>query len=175
MISTRIALFGGAFDPPHIAHVEMAKYAFAHNNLSRILVVPTFNHPFSKNMAPFDHRLEMCKLAFEGISELEVLDIEKKLGEVSYTASTLRALKNIYPKADWSLILGSDAFEQFSTWKDVEYIRENSEVIVIPRGVNSPVANVSSTSAREAINSGAQISNLLPPKVAIYIETHKLY
>ena len=68
----RVAVFGGSFNPPHVAHVLACALVLAVEDVERVLVVPTFVHPFAKPLAPYDERLAMCALAFRGMPAIEV-------------------------------------------------------------------------------------------------------
>ena len=90
----KIGVLGGSFNPPHIGHLLLSVYALTIKDLDRVFVVPCFRHPFGKDLIDFKHRLKMCGLAFGDFKRhIKVSDIEKKLGDISRTLYTLKALK----------------------------------------------------------------------------------
>ena len=60
-----LGVFGGSFDPPHVAHVMAAAYALSAGAFDRLLVVPVFAHAFDKRLESFEHRVKLCELACE--------------------------------------------------------------------------------------------------------------
>ena len=77
---TRVALFGGSFNPPHMGHVLAVAYVLGVGLVDRVLVVPVFEHALGKQLVPFQHRLEMARRAFGWLPRVEVSTIEEQLG-----------------------------------------------------------------------------------------------
>lgn len=196
MIKTGI--FGGAFNPVHNGHVHLAKEAIEQLKLRKLLVIPTFESPHkTTKLLPFDVRMEMCRLAFEGISdkcEIEISDIERKMGGVSYTINTIRELARQFPDGQFYLLIGGDMLFSFKEWYKYESILKESKVCAVARGGDSftdmlefaaemgrvkvlptNVVDVSSTEIREKTAKGEDISELVPRKVAEYIAANDLY
>ncbi|MDE7361166.1 MAG: nicotinate (nicotinamide) nucleotide adenylyltransferase [Oscillospiraceae bacterium] len=196
MIKTGI--FGGAFNPVHNGHVNLAKEAIEQLKLRRLLIVPTFESPHkSTKLLPFDERAEMCRLAFSGISdkcEVTVSDIEREMGGVSYTINTIRELARRFPGEQFYLLIGGDMLFSFKDWYKYESILKESKVCAVARGGDSftdmlefaaemgrvkvlptNVVDVSSTEVREKTASGGDISELVPQSVAEYIAEKNLY
>ena len=174
----RIGIFGGAFDPPHAAHVMVAGYALCCAGIDRLLVIPCAQHPFDKQMSPFDIRLKMAKSAFSIYKDLvEVNPIEGKLPPPSYTVRTLEALKGRYPEADFVLIMGSDNARRLDKWKEPERIRELARIFVVQRASNGIVSfpPISSTLIRNMIRRGDDVSTLIPEGVLRIIQEKGLY
>jgi nicotinate-nucleotide adenylyltransferase len=119
----RYGIFGGSFNPPHIAHSILAEDVREQMHLDKIIFIPTGNHALKNNLDSIDpmHRYNMAKLAFEKDEHFEVSDIEiSNLKEKSYTVDTLIKLKEKY-KDDFVklyLILGIDTLIEFPKWKD---------------------------------------------------------
>jgi len=111
-----VGFFGGSFNPPHVSHVLAVSYVLATQPIDRVLVVPCFDHPLGKELAPFTHRRAMCERAFEHLRHVEVSAIEQEMGETSRTLYTLRALTAAHP--DWSLrlIIGADILNETERW-----------------------------------------------------------
>ncbi len=190
----RIAILGGSFNPPHLGHVGMAQYVLGRHLADEVWVVPCADHPYAKPLAPFADRMEMCSLAFQGIAQVIVSDLESKLSQPSYTVQTLRHLSTaVRPKpvegatargsADLSragslqffLIVGSDIAADVPNWKDGTEIACLAKLIEVPRGEGSPIPNVSGTEIRRRVHQGKPIMDQVPAPVARYIQSHRLY
>ncbi len=135
-------IFGGAFDPPHLGHVQMAATAHKYFPILKILVLPSpvSPTPGKFEMAPFAHRLAMAQQAFlEPIKSgwLEVSSLEEELPSPNYTITTLIAL-GATPKNRLSLLLGDDQLASFHLWKDPKKILEVADLIVFQRLNESP-------------------------------------
>ena len=196
MIKTGI--FGGAFNPPHNGHINLAKEAIEQLKLRKLLVIPTFESPHkATQLASFEERAEMCRRAFSGISdkcEVEICEIERELGGVSYTINTLRALKKRYEDARFFLLIGGDMLFTFTEWFKYESILKECEVCAAARGGDSfsemleyateighikvlptNVVDISSTEIREKIQKGEDASEWITEDVRGYIEEKGLY
>lgn len=193
----RYGIFGGAFNPPHIAHSIMAEDVREQMHLDKIIFIPTGNPPLKEGIevASAEHRYNMAKLAFENDNNFEVSDIEMKdLNTKSYTVDTLLKLKQQYKDefVNLYLILGVDNLLDFPKWKTPEKLFLLSEVIVINRPnfyVNEvkseysqrvkylSVLNieVSSSIIREYIRNDKSIKYLVRPEVEDYIYKNNLY
>jgi nicotinate-nucleotide adenylyltransferase len=60
---TRIALFGGSFNPPHVAHQLVALYVLETQPIDELWIVPVYTHALGKQLADYEHRVAMCELA----------------------------------------------------------------------------------------------------------------
>ena len=184
-----VAIYGGSFDPPHVSHVLAAVYALKVGGFDEVLVVPVFEHAFHKQLAPFEHRLRMCELAFAGIDGVRVSPIERELLTPSLTLRTLEALSGAHP--DWSLrlLVGSDVLAETSKWHAFERISALAPPYVVarpgyphPDPQALPLPDVSSTRIREAFspsrrheNDAAFLISNLPARVLFYIAQNGLY
>ncbi len=194
----KIGIFGGAFNPVHNGHINLAKEATAQLKLRRLLIIPTYESPHKQTrLAPFESRVEMCRAAFSGISdkcEVEVSDIERKMGGVSYTINTVRELEKMYPDARLYLLIGGDMLYSFREWYKYESLLKETKVTAIARGGDSftdmrefaneigrvsvlvtDIVNVSSTEVRGKISRGEDISELVPESVSKFIVENNLY
>ena len=191
----RVGIFGGAFDPPHIGHLRLAQQCRERLGLEELLIVPTFHSPHKPNPnTDFDHRLEMCRLTFQG-KLYNVTDIERQIGGEGYTINTLRKIKENYPKGTkFFLIIGGDMLFYFDNWYRYESILKECSVVAAAREedsyadltekaaelghvkvLNLPVTEISSTEIRDKLQSGEDTSELLTPEAAEYIAENKLY
>jgi nicotinate-nucleotide adenylyltransferase len=152
--------------------------------VDRVLVVPTYRHPFAKALAPFDDRVAMCELAVGWMNGVEVSRVEEQLGGESRTLRTLEHLAASH--ADWKLriVIGADILVEAPRWFGFDAIAKLAPPIVLGRaGVSAPAAGpallpeVSSTKVRDAIARGAwnEVEALVPRKVLAYARAKGLY
>jgi nicotinate-nucleotide adenylyltransferase len=179
----RVGVFGGSFNPPHVAHVLAAAYALLVAPIDRVLVVPVYRHPFSKELASYEDRLAMCNLAFSPLPDVGVSTIERELGGESLTLRTLERLASEHPRWKMRLILGSDVVPDLPKWHRFDRIAEIAEPFVIERrgaGDHTERAllpEVSSTEIRASFAKGdfAYLASLLPSAVLSYARDRGLY
>jgi len=183
----KLGIFGGAFDPPHIGHVNLAVRAMEELRLDKMLIIPTGESPHKTTpVTPFADRFEMARLAFEVYNNFEISNLENKAGK-SYTIDTLRELKKLYPDYSLYLIIGGDMLMMFDKWYCYKEILELCEVVAAAREENygelcdyakkigaislkMPIIAVSSTQIR-----GGENIDLLPENVYNYIKARDLY
>ncbi len=196
MIKTGI--FGGAFNPPHAGHINLAREAIEQLKLRKLLIIPTYESPHKDTkLAPFDDRMELCRRAFSDISDkcvAEICDIERELGGISYTINTIRALKKREKDARFFLLIGGDMLFSFTEWFKYESILKEAEVCAVARGgdnfadmlefateigrikiLPTTVVDISSTEIRGKIANGGDTAQWLPAGVRGYIEEKGLY
>jgi nicotinate-nucleotide adenylyltransferase len=182
----RVGIFGGSFNPPHVAHVLAASYTLLVAPIDHVCVIPVFQHPFAKELAPYDARLRMCELAFAGDARVEVSDVERQLGGESRTLRTLEHLQETRP--DWSmrLIIGSDVVADLPKWHQFDRIAAIAPPFVLERRGKSDkpgktdksvLPEVSSTEIRELVRRGEmdELSMLLPRAVLELVRQNQLY
>lgn len=133
----KIGIFGGTFNPPHLGHIQAARQAMETLGLNRVLFIPNRVAPHKE--LPQDspsprQRLEMLRIALEGEPCLEASDMEVRREGVSYTVDTLEALKEKYPGAELTLLVGTDMFLSFSHWVQWETILKEASLGVFYRG-----------------------------------------
>lgn len=130
-----IAVMGGTFNPIHIGHLRIAEEARDAFKINKVIFIPTYLPPHKDNgsiISP-EHRLEMVKLAIKENPSFEASDIEIKRGGRSYSIETLKALRKTYPGTDFSFIVGSDSFNDITTWCEYEELFKLTNFIVVPR------------------------------------------
>ncbi len=193
---SKIGVFGGAFDPIHTGHVQLAVQAKKELKLSEVVLIPTALPPFSEKScsAPFADRFEMTRLAFGDMNGFAVSDIEKKLKGKSYTINTVRALKEIYPKDELYLLIGGDQLYTIERWFRYEALLKECRVTAVTRAgmsyadmqeyanelgrvrvLNLDVPDISSTTVRELLSTGGDTSGMIPDIVRKYIDDRGLY
>ena len=120
----KTGIYGGAFNPVHKEHVNIALAAKQSLNLDRLIVMPTYISPHKSGdmSARGWDRLEMCRTAFSGYDGVEVSDYELKRGGVSYSYVTCRHFKKLYPGDELYFIIGADSLQGFYGWREPEEI-----------------------------------------------------
>jgi nicotinate-nucleotide adenylyltransferase len=182
----QVALFGGSFNPPHVAHVLAATYLRCVPGFERVLVIPVYEHAFDKALAPFDDRIEMCRLALSWIPGVEVSGIEERLGRPSRTLHTVQHLLGEHPDWKLRLVVGADVLAEVDKWYRFETVERLAPLYALGRvgagpGTPRPVLpGVSSTEIRELLRSdapedAARVAFLLPRAVHAYIQERGLY
>ncbi|MPM09316.1 Nicotinate-nucleotide adenylyltransferase [bioreactor metagenome] len=185
-------MLGGTFNPPHSAHVAMARYALEHLQFDEVIIMPTATPPHKQagEVAP-EHRLQMARLAFTGIQGIVVSDLEQRRGGKSYTIDTITEIGPV------SLLMGEDMFVTIESWHRAGELIRSTELVVFPRpgyqdGVeivaqrlreqygarilvtDMPLHPDSSTEVRASIARGCR-PNGVPETVMSYIEEMGLY
>ena len=184
-----LAVFGGSFNPPHVAHTMVCLWVLETQAVDRVAVVPCFRHPFDKALAPFADRLEMCARAMAPLGgRAFVDDIEEEIdpgdGTPSLTLNTLEALARRHPDARLRLVIGADILperDKWWRWPDIEALAP--PVVVGRAGYPAPpdwgplplMPEVSSTEIRARLGRGEDTVGLLSRAVAAYVEEKRLY
>ena len=198
-------MFGGAFDPPHKAHVALATTAIEALGLDELRIIPTGQawHKARGLSAP-EHRLAMTQLAFAGVPRVVVDSRELERAGPSFTICTLRDLQSENPDAQLYLIMGSDQFAAFRQWYEWQAIVSLAIICIAARArfdwadsqfdaykeqkdrfvtLPMPVMPVSATQIRQRLASGheqgsdavALVSDMVAEPVARYISLYRLY
>ena len=180
-----IGIFGGSFNPPHLAHVLATVVVLARFDVERLLVVPTYRHPFAKALAPYEDRIAMCELAMGWIPRVEVSRVEQELGGESRTLWTIEHLRRVHPNKRFRLVIGADVMTESAKWFAFERIVELAPPIVLGRvgvaypGAPTPVLPaISSTDVRARLAHDADVRHvgeLVPKAVVDYARAHRLY
>jgi nicotinate-nucleotide adenylyltransferase len=194
----RIGLYGGSFDPPHNAHLALARLARDALKLDELVLVPAGNpwQKLDRAMAPPADRASMLREAVAGEPRMRVDECEIRRAGPSYTLDTVLALqaRPEYAGADWFLVLGQDQYARLHTWhrwqdlvsrvtlavagRDGERPEPSTPVAAVPHqavALALPPMPLSSSDVRERIARGESISEVVPPGVARYIDRTHLY
>ena len=179
----RVAVYGGSFNPPHVAHQLAITYvlATARPRVDELWMVPTFKHPFDKQLAPFADRARMCELAAAPFgARVRVSRVEEELGGESYTLRTVKALLQRHPGIELALVIGADLVAERERWHGWAELKALVPFVVVGRegapatgGVQLPA--VSSTLVRQRVARGEPIDTLVAADVADYIAARALY
>ena len=186
-----IGLYFGAFNPVHDGHVSVANYVLNNCKLDKVWLILTPQSPHKRNniLIDFKHRYSMLQIAFEKHKNILPKDVEKNLQSPNYSIDTLEYLKTKNAKNIFSVIIGNDNMDKFTTWKEYNRIIENHKIYVYPRKsllgeskmvhqnihyLNGPHIDVSATGIRKSIAAN-QVSNLkIHPKVFKYLTSNNI-
>jgi nicotinate-nucleotide adenylyltransferase len=178
------AIFGGSFNPPHLAHLLAVTVVLARFDVARVLVVPTHQHPFAKSLAPYDDRVRMCELAMGWLPRVEVSRVEEELGGESKTVRTVEHLRRAHPSWDLRFLMGADLIVESSKWYRFDRVAELAPPIVLGRvgvsydGAPAPVLPaISSTEVRAMIAARrwSELEALVPKAVLAHVRARGLY
>jgi len=198
-----LLIYGGTFDPPHRAHVELPFVAADRIGADGVLFVPAGQPPHKPrdpHRTPAKHRAAMIRLAVADKPNARVDTREIDRDGPSYTVDTLRELHAELPGVELRLLIGADMALIFDKWREPAAIERLAEPVVMIRPphdreallgelpaesrdrwaeriVAVPAMDVSSTAIRRAIAAGRldAVADQLPPRVADYIRAHHLY
>ena len=193
----RLGVLGGAFDPIHYGHLQIAEEARERFALDAVLFIPTGEPPHKpQGQAGAEQRFLMTELATADNPCFAVSRLEIDRPGKSYTVDTLQTLKGQYPDAEIYLIMGADMAMDFSTWREPEHIRSLARVVAVTRpGVReealrrrlaapamrgielvvAPGIALSSTEIRRRACEGKSLRYLTPDAVIGFIEKEGLY
>jgi nicotinate-nucleotide adenylyltransferase len=195
-----VGILGGTFNPPHLGHVALARYARAQLGLEQVLLMPACiapNKPITAEDPGPEHRLAMCALAVAREPDVEASPLEIERGGVSYTVDTLQVIHDEHPNAELTLIVGADTALTLPGWREPERLLQLAELAVAERdelgtedvcealsGLEGALRiaplrmdriAVSSSAVRERIAAGESVVELVGKPVAGYIAEHGLY
>lgn len=187
----KIGLYFGSFNPVHIGHLIIANYASSETELDQIWFVVSPQNPFKRSSSLLNeyHRLHLIKSAIDGENNLRASSVEFNLPKPSYTVDSLAYLKEKYPEHGFSILLGSDGFQNLNKWKNYEVIVNNHPIYIYKRPgfeitethgatiqiLNAPLLEISSTHIRELIKNKKSIRYLVPDVVKEEIEIGGYY
>jgi nicotinate-nucleotide adenylyltransferase len=130
----QIALFGGSFDPPHVAHQMACLYVLATQDIDEVWMIPCYQHPFDKRSAPFSHRVAMCRLAAALLGDrVRVSTVEEELGGHSYTLRTVKTLMARHPAHRFHILIGADLVRERERWYGWQELRELAPFLILGR------------------------------------------
>ena len=151
----RIGIYGGTFNPPHLGHMLAARQAVKLLRLDRLLLIPDRIAPHKvlpEGSATPEERMQMLRLAAAGIEKAEVSDIELRREGTSFTYLTILEMKQMYPKAELVLIMGTDMFLSFDKWRETRIITDHAALGVLYRGEKGEKAAIDAKKAEMEAN-----------------------
>jgi nicotinate-nucleotide adenylyltransferase len=191
MTRTRqVALLGGSFNPPHLAHQVAALMVLETQDVDALWFLPTWKHPFGKDLTSFDDRVRMTELAADALGpRASVSRIEQEIAArpgfvSSRTLDTVVALEALHPDTGFRLVIGADILAETDKWYRWDELAARARPIVIGRvGYDAPAGTLpsplevalSSTEVRACIARGELPNGLLPRAVMGYIAERGLY
>jgi nicotinate-nucleotide adenylyltransferase len=177
----KVGLYFGSFNPIHTGHLIIANHIINESEIEKIWFVISPQNPFKPSASLLNEydRLFLVQKAVDDNDNFKAVDIEFSLPKPSYTSHTLAYLKEKYPTYDFSIIMGSDSFQNLPAWKNAQTIISNYKLLVYRRpgfqidrdhGANvhvldAPLLEISSTHIRKLIQSGKSIKYLVPQVV----------
>lgn len=190
----RIGIYGGSFNPIHKGHTELAASIVQQGLVDELWLLVSPLNPLKQgetsDIAEYEHRLSMARLATEDIEGVKVSDFEKNLPIPSYTITTLGELHKAYPEHEFVLVIGADNWERFPRWYHAQEIIDTYSILIYRRPgcemdetllplsvqvVDTPLYDISSTEIRESVKKGRMLLKWVDRKVATYIRVHHLY
>ncbi len=181
--SKRIALYGGSFDPPHVAHVMTVAWLLSAAPIDEVWIMPVAKHYLAKVVSKFDDRVLMCRLAFGLFGDrVQVRMDEQELAGAGASIDLIAHLQKKYPAHVFSLAIGSDILHQRLRWKQFDKLQTLVRLIILPRPGFSvdaeffdraaPVLlpDVSSTQLRADLIAGRRVDGRLPLSVGGWLQ-----
>jgi len=191
---TKTGLFGGSFDPVHLAHLSLARCALDQLGLDQLRWVPAGNPWQKPGVSAAVHRRAMVQLMIDGEARFAIDDSELQREGASYTIDTVRGFLAAKPDASLFLVIGQDQYARLHTWHEWrellsrvtlavaaragEEVNCAAEVQAVPHRMQKlvmPAMQISSTQVREQASRGEDIRPLVGDAVAGYIARHRLY
>jgi nicotinate-nucleotide adenylyltransferase len=197
---TAVGIFGGTFNPPHLAHMVCASEARVQLGLDRVVLIPVGvppHKPIERDPGA-EHRLEMCRLAIGPHADwLSVSRVEIDRDGPSFTVDTLREIHAGAPGEELTFIVGGDMAWSLADWREPEAILELATLAVAERVgarreevrtrlagmagaqriryIDVPRLDISSSALRSRVKEGRAIDFLVADTVAQYIVQRRLY
>ena len=198
----KIGIMGGTFDPIHIGHLLLGEFAYENFHLDEIWFLPNGNPPHKttdESGVSLDDRIEMVKLASDDVPYFRLNLYEASSKKHSYTYSTMRALREMYPEHEFFFILGADSLFSIEQWKNFREIFPSCTILAAMRDdkdtesmqaqirylnekygadirlLQAPLVEISSTTIRRRAENGLSIRYMVPDVVSEYIQSNALY
>lgn len=187
----KIGLYFGSFNPVHNGHLIIAQHLLNETDLSKVWFVVSPQNPFKQQKSLLNEydRLHLVNKAIEGSNDLKAIDIEFKLPKPSYTIDTLHYLHEKYPDYNFSIIMGSDSFQNIDDWKNAAQLKSGYLIYVYERPgfplpadstsniipIQAPLLQISATHIRNLIQQHKSIRFLVPDVVKDEIEQNNYY
>ena len=185
-----IGLYFGSFNPVHNGHLIIANHILNETDLEKIWFIVSPQNPLKPSATLLNEydRLHLVRAATEDDNRIRVSDIEFGLPKPSYTVDTLAYLTEKFPEHQFSVIMGSDSFQNLHKWKNYQviidrypvfiYKRPGFDIAELPIGVQqleAPLLQISATHIRKLVKEGKSIRYMVPPRVLEEIEKSGYY
>jgi nicotinate-nucleotide adenylyltransferase len=187
---TRVALFGGSFNPPHVAHQLVALYVLETQPVDELWFVPTYAHPFGKALVAYEHRIAMCEVAAEPLgprARVSRAEAELAARPGFVTSHTLDLVDHLAAQGHaLRLVVGADIVRDAAKWHRWDDVVARAPLIVVGRtghplppgsiATEVTMPEISATRVRDLLAQGSpEVSGLVPRGVLRYIAQHTLY
>ncbi|PSK89335.1 nicotinate (nicotinamide) nucleotide adenylyltransferase [Taibaiella chishuiensis] len=187
-----IGLYFGSFNPIHTGHLIIASHVLEHSDLDKIWFVVSPHNPLKESHTLLNEydRLHLAELAIKNNPRFRVSNVEFHLPKPSYTIDTLAYLSEKFPLEKFTVIMGSDSYQNLPRWKNYQTILEYYKIVVFERPgflvdrdalpanvsvVKAPLLEISSTHIRTQVKEGRSIRYLVPDAVAECIAENRYY
>lgn len=200
LLNKRIGLYFGSFNPVHIGHLIVAQSAMDGTDIDELWFVVSPQNPAkvkSGELESAEHRLAMVEKSIADVPEFSACDIEFGMPLPSYTANTLKALRDKHPEIKFSIVAGTDTQRKMGNyWKRSEEVLDMHDIIVYPREVSKkdskwkltekahsvstyledvPQIDISATLIRNNIQNNKSIRYFVPDAVIDHIKANNLF
>lgn len=187
----KTGLYFGSFNPVHIGHLIIANHILNETDLNEIWLVVSPQNPFKPSATLLNEydRLHLVRKATEGDQRLKASDVEFGLPKPSYTATTLAYLAEKHPTRKFSIIMGSDSFQNITKWHNHTAIVNHYPILVYNRPgftvketngadvtiLNAPLLDISATYIRTLLQQGKSIRYLVPATIEAELMENRFY
>ena len=188
----KIGLYFGSFNPVHHGHLIIASHVAQSTTLDQVWFVVSPQNPLKPVAGLLNEyqRLYLIRAAIEGEKKLRASDFEFKLPKPSYTIDTLTYIREKYPSHEFSIIMGSDSYQNLMRWKNYEQLLKETELFIYIRAgfedmpvypgarvnvLEAPLLQISATHIRNNLKTGKSIRYLVPDVVKEEIERNHYY
>jgi nicotinate-nucleotide adenylyltransferase len=186
-----IGLYFGSFNPVHTGHLIVANHVVEHTDIDKVWFVVSPHNPLKDSHSLLNEydRLHLVNLAIENNPKFRASNVEFHLPKPSYTIDTLTYLKEKFPLEQFTIIMGSDSFQNIQRWKNFEQLISQYPIVIYQRPgfdvtethganittVQAPLLEISSTFIRKQAKERHSLKYLVPDAVMEYIDTNKYY
>jgi nicotinate-nucleotide adenylyltransferase len=190
-VSMKIGLYFGSFNPVHIGHLIIANFVANNTDNDQVWMIVSPQNPLKPSSSLLNeyHRLHLLQLAIDDNPKLKAVDFEFKLPRPSYTIDTLSYLSDRYPQHEFSIIIGSDSYQNIHQWKNYEALLKHYRVLVYNRPgfsvekadkgnvriLSAPLLDISASMIRNMIKEKKSIQYIVPDKARFEIEINNYY
>lgn len=192
----KIGFFGGSFNPPTNAHIELAKIALEKCKLDRIIFIPMGDFYEKENLAKAEDRYNMLKIACRKIKNIEVSDLEIKVNKKLHAIDAFRLIQKEYPNDENWFLMGADNFIKLLSWKESESLRKYNYIVFERLDINlkeyieknnnlrdtkvkivenTSYKDKSATEFRNLLKDNVINQDIISDEVLEYIETNNIY
>jgi len=186
-----IGLYFGSFNPIHTGHLIVANHILEYTDVDKVWFVVSPHNPLKDSHALLNEydRLHLVNLAIEGNNKFRASNVEFQLPKPSYTVHTMAYLCEKFPLEHFSIIMGTDSFQNIPRWKNYEQLTSNYKFILYNRPgfkveetydasisiVDAPLLQLSSTYIRQQVREKKSIRYIVPQSVEEYILANRYY